>query len=343
MPAGLLPWVKPQFTDAAGDPVPSGKLYSFVAGTDTPQPTYSDVDLAVANANPTLLNAAGQSATSIYLLPTGYKFRLDTAADVPLWTVDDVEDVGAVFAAGFGQALTEGAKAVTSGYTTVASDRLVTVASSGGPDPCLVNLLPAAEATQLLTVKNTGDTPVAVTPNGSDSLDGAAEAYTLRGATDTTQPSIMLAPDGVSTWYILASHLADPGAPGAPGTTTGPLVWAWQDRGGNPAVAPGAPGGAPTTLDEWRIYFFSLLDDAGVGLPADDYEAKLLGLVDDGMLVNAVPLPDPGAVPSVAWPFFGIKLIVDGSGHPRGRIQLPTAVPDANGYYTHEFQVIADA
>lgn len=338
MPAGLLPWIKPQFTDAAGDPVASGKLYSFVAGTDTPQPTYSDVDLEVANLNPTQLNAAGQSATSLYLLPTGYKFRLDTAAGVPLWTVDDVEDVGQVFAAGFGRALTEGAKAVTSSYSTVVTDRLVTVASTGGPDPCIVNLLPAATATQPVCIKNTGDVPCAVTPNGSDSLDGVNAAYTLPGATATTQPAIWLAPDGVSTWYIVASHLADPGAPGAAPVTPGALVWAWTDRGGNPAVAPGAPGGAPTTLDEWRTYFFSLIDET-VGQPADDFEAVLLGLRDAGMLVNAVP----GEVPSVAWPHYGIKLIIDASDHPRGRIQLPTAVPDANNYYTHEFQVIADA
>jgi hypothetical protein len=90
MPAALLPWVKPQFTDAAGNPVASGKLYSFVAGTTTPQPTYSDVARTTANANPIVLNAAGQSPTSMYLLATGYKFRLDTAAAVTLWTVDDV-------------------------------------------------------------------------------------------------------------------------------------------------------------------------------------------------------------------------------------------------------------
>jgi hypothetical protein len=94
MPAGLLPWVKPQFSDAAGVPVASGKLYSFVAGLDTPQPTYSDVNLAIANANPIVLNAAGQSPTTIYLLPTGYKFRLDDAQNVPLWTVDDVTTHG---------------------------------------------------------------------------------------------------------------------------------------------------------------------------------------------------------------------------------------------------------
>lgn len=90
MPAPLFAGIQPQFCDAEGSPVAAGKLYSFVAGTDTPQPTYSDVDLDIANSNPILLNAAGQSATPMYLGETGYKFRLDTPADVPLWTVDMV-------------------------------------------------------------------------------------------------------------------------------------------------------------------------------------------------------------------------------------------------------------
>ena len=90
MPATLYPCVKPQWSDAAGAPVASGQLYSFVAGTTTPQPTYSDVDLAIANPNPILLNAAGESPTNIYLLATGYKFRLDDVHDVTLWTVDGV-------------------------------------------------------------------------------------------------------------------------------------------------------------------------------------------------------------------------------------------------------------
>lgn len=206
MAAGLLPWIKPQFTDAAGDPVASGKLYSFVAGLDTPQPTYSDVDLTIANANPTLLNAAGQSATSIYLLPTGYKFRLDDANDVPLWTVDDVVDLGAVFSAQFGRTLTLGGKAVSSGYTALVTDRLITVASTGGPSPCVINLLPAATATQPLCVKNAGTVALSVVPNGSDQLDGANVAYSVPAAAAPVLPSIFLVPDGVSAWFILASH-----------------------------------------------------------------------------------------------------------------------------------------
>jgi hypothetical protein len=206
MPASLLPWLKPQFTDALGNPVASGKLYSFMAGLDTPQPTYSDVALTTANANPITLNAAGEWPTSIYLLPTGYKFRLDTAAGVTLWTVDDVEDVGAVAAAAFGTTLTQGGKAVTSGYTALATDHLITVASTGGPSPCLVNLRAASATTQPLAIKNTGTVALSVVPNGADLIDGVHAGFTVPVAVGPKQPTIWLASDGVSAYYILASH-----------------------------------------------------------------------------------------------------------------------------------------
>jgi hypothetical protein len=206
MAAALLPWVKPQFCDAAGNPVASGKLYAFIAGTSTPQPTYSDVGLTTANANPIVLNAAGQATATIYLKPTGYKFRLDDANAVMLWTVDHVEDVGAAFAAGFGVGLTTGGKAVTSGYTVLTSDRLVTVASTGGASPCVINLLPSSSATQAVAIKNTGTIALSVVPNGSDTLEGANAAFTVPAASAPTQPTIWLAPDGVSAWYVLASH-----------------------------------------------------------------------------------------------------------------------------------------
>jgi hypothetical protein len=206
MPAALLPWVKPQFSDAEGVPVASGKLYAFVAGTTTPQATYTDVDLTLAHSHPIVLNAAGQAASNIYLLPTGYKFRLDDASNVTLWTVDMVEDVGAVAAAGFGTALTVGSKNVTSGYTLLATDRLVTVASTGGASPCVINLLPCADATQPVTIKNTGTIALSVVPNGSDTLEGINAAFTVAAASGATRPTLWIAPDGISAWHILASH-----------------------------------------------------------------------------------------------------------------------------------------
>src|SRR5262245_20514017 len=140
MAAALLPWVKPQFSDAAGSPVASGKLYSFIAGTTTPQPTYSDpaLDTPHANTYPIQLNAAGESPTCVYLLPTAYQFRLDGANAVTLWTDDGPDDVGAACAAGVGVGLTARGKAVTSGDTVLATGRLRTVNSAGGPSPCVI-------------------------------------------------------------------------------------------------------------------------------------------------------------------------------------------------------------
>ena len=119
MPAAFFPWVKPQFCHGAGNPVASGKLYSFVAGPTRRSRRIRCRSRPRRQREPALLNAAGQSATNIYLLPTGYKYRLSGAKDVTLWTVDVVEDVGAVFAAGLGVALTAGGKKVSSGYTVL--------------------------------------------------------------------------------------------------------------------------------------------------------------------------------------------------------------------------------
>lgn len=119
---------------------------------------------------------------------------------------------------------------------------------------------------------------------------------------------------------------------------SGPLVWAWIDMKptGAPGVAPGSPGGAPATMTDWQNYFYGLTGIPTIGDPADDYEDKMLDLVAAGMKVN----PVPWEIPSAAWPFFGLSVMIDAGGHPRGRIWLPTAVPDSLGYYTHEIQFI---
>lgn len=65
------------------------KLYTYSAGTTTPLATYTDSSLTVANANPTILDSAGRAA--VFLSATSYKFVLKTAADVTLWSVDNVK------------------------------------------------------------------------------------------------------------------------------------------------------------------------------------------------------------------------------------------------------------
>ena len=128
------------------------------------------------------------------------------------------------------------------------------------------------------------------------------------------------------------------GAP-APSGGSNRYIWAWDVRGSITPDAPGSPGGAPVTMDDWKTYFFDIADRVE-GEPANDYQAVLLSLRDQGMHVNPVPFE----VPDEDWPFYGMSVMIDadGNGVPRGRIWLPTVTPDANGYYTNEIQVIAD-
>ena len=88
----LIP--SPVFTglDNNGAIVPGGKLYTYLAGTTTNQATYTDVALTVPNANPIVLDSAGRA---VVYVPSGSSFKLvlKTAADVTLWTRDNVAAV----------------------------------------------------------------------------------------------------------------------------------------------------------------------------------------------------------------------------------------------------------
>ena len=206
-PAAPMPWLDRQFCDANGDPLAGGKLYSYEAGTSTPLALYSDVDLTTPYANPIVLDADGRPPDGpVFLQPQGYKFILTDSDDVQVWSLDDIEDVGQVFAENFGLELSEGGKQVTSGYTVLDTDRLVTVDSTGGADPCLVNLPAAGTRTQPVIVKNLGTVALSVTPNGGDTIEGIASAFTVAAAASPTFPTIWLVSDGVSGWWVLSSH-----------------------------------------------------------------------------------------------------------------------------------------
>lgn len=97
--ATLTPQPKTQFFDINGDPLVGGKLYSYLAGTTTPTPTYTDAGQGTANANPIILDSRGEANV---WLGTGvnYKLKLTTAADVDIWTVDNIINNVPTFAVG---------------------------------------------------------------------------------------------------------------------------------------------------------------------------------------------------------------------------------------------------
>lgn len=85
----IAPYAKLQFLDNSGNPLASGKLYTYAAGTTTPAAVYTDSALTVLHANPVVLDSAGRA--TIYLpATTSFKFTLKTSADVELWTVDNI-------------------------------------------------------------------------------------------------------------------------------------------------------------------------------------------------------------------------------------------------------------
>lgn len=88
MSALLAPVLKQRFFDVNGVPLAGGQLFSYIAGTTTPQSTYTDNTASVPNTNPTILDANGQA--NVWLGSGTYKFILEDANNAVQWTVDNV-------------------------------------------------------------------------------------------------------------------------------------------------------------------------------------------------------------------------------------------------------------
>ena len=86
--AVVTPTPKAQFLKLDGTPMVGGKVYSYAAGTTTPQNTFTDSSGTTPNENPVILDSRGEA--NIWLGAASYKFRLTDANDVEIWTVDNV-------------------------------------------------------------------------------------------------------------------------------------------------------------------------------------------------------------------------------------------------------------
>lgn len=84
-----------QFFDNNGIILSGGKLYSYAAGTTTPQTTYTSAAGNTAHTNPIILDSAGRVPTGEIWLTAGsnYKFVLTTSADVSLVTWDNITGI----------------------------------------------------------------------------------------------------------------------------------------------------------------------------------------------------------------------------------------------------------
>jgi len=88
--------VAAQFFTNTGAVLTGGKLYTYAAGTTTPQATYTTGSGNVARTNPVVLDAAGRvpDGGEIWITSQSYKFVLKDSNDVLIATYDNVVAIG---------------------------------------------------------------------------------------------------------------------------------------------------------------------------------------------------------------------------------------------------------
>src|SRR5574337_117533 len=180
MTVQLSPLAVQRFVDNNGNALAGGQLYTYQAGTSTPQPTYTDSTGLTANTNPIVLNARGEA--NVWLTSgQAYKFALYDSLNNLIWTVDNIIDTGAALAANLAST----------------SDMTLGVALVGGA-PRVV-----ASIAALRTLPKTGSPQAFVTGYYAQG-DGGGGTYWYNSADTTSSDNggtIIVASDG-GRWYL---------------------------------------------------------------------------------------------------------------------------------------------
>lgn len=244
-----------QFFDNNGNVLSGGKIYSYVAGTTTPTPTYTTVNGDVAHTNPIILDSAGRvPGGQIWLTIDQYKFIVTTSADVQLVSLDyiGVASSGGIVTANIADGAVTNPKLATDAVSTdkilddaITTDKIIDesitlakmTSDSVGTDQIIdENVTTAKLADAAVTdaklaagaaISNIGPAGVALTNMANDSVDtdqlvdGCVTVDKLDPSAQVTTSSVLAATalaaiGSVGTYAFLTD------ASSAPGTTTNP-------------------------------------------------------------------------------------------------------------------------
>lgn len=90
----LSPIVNDQQCDSNGAPLAGGLVYTYLAGSSTPAPTYTDNTGITPQANPIVMNTLGAVQSPVWLTSgTAYKFIIRDALGVLQRTIDNVSGI----------------------------------------------------------------------------------------------------------------------------------------------------------------------------------------------------------------------------------------------------------
>jgi hypothetical protein len=198
----LSPIGNEQQSDANGDPLIGGKIWTYLAGSTTPTATYTDDTGGTPQANPIILNAFGlpDSSAPIWLAEgVSYKFVFTDADDVA--TRPPVDDIS-----GVNDAATSASEWVESGFVptyvsatsfTVPGDQTDTL--HVGRRVKTTNTAGTTYST--ITASAYGAVTTVTVVNSSGTLDSglSAVSYGLLSATNRSLPAIIFGLDQTVT------------------------------------------------------------------------------------------------------------------------------------------------
>jgi hypothetical protein len=123
-----------QFLDNSGDPLTGGLLYTYAAGTTTPETTYTTALGTTAHTNPIVMDAAGRLESEVWLTgEVAYKFILRDSAGGLIGTYDDIYGINDVSATGVPWAEVTGTPTTLAGYGITDSITAAVAASTYAP------------------------------------------------------------------------------------------------------------------------------------------------------------------------------------------------------------------
>lgn len=191
-----------QFLDTTFEHLVGGKVYTYLPGTSTPTPSYTDESLSAAHTNPIILDTYGRPPSNVIWLFDETDIAVYDANNVLLYTISNINPPTVTEATIGGWATKESTVLIkTTAYSVVAADdgKLIINTTAGS---WTLTLLAASTAGNgfsfdFLNAGTSGS--ITVDPSGSETINGVATLEILPGW------SYHLRSDG-SNWRALTSR-----------------------------------------------------------------------------------------------------------------------------------------